>query len=275
MKGATEIDPMTAVKCGLFVQEVYDMCYADPDNPNPPKTGNFPKGYDLFETIQMKGPMSPPDEKKGLLKTRFMGLFARSEANRNVYVAAMRGTDPNSYTDLWVDAHCGLVPFSDNKPAEKVPWGVRDFYRTLTVMQPGQQTARPLGDTLSRLAATPANFNMVAAGHSLGAWLVTLLTFELANIGQYNPTIYTFGSPMAGNKDFVAAFNAVVRTSYRIINKLDPAQYYPPLDGYQHVKGESQIEFQKVPKEAGCYHYLNSYLFILSKGGVPLSKNCG
>lgn len=103
MKEVREIDlpnPKDVADYGEFVREAYDMRYGDRDNPNPHPTKNFPPGWDLFLTIQMKGPQDSPFDKKGLLKTECIGFFARNQKDRNLYVAAMRGTDISSYANL-------------------------------------------------------------------------------------------------------------------------------------------------------------------------------
>lgn len=97
---------------------------------------------------------------------------------------------------------------------------------------------------------TPQNASLVATGHSLGAWLATLYAFERA---LFNPTIYTFASPKAGNQDFVTAFNNVVRSSYRIVNKQDEIPKLPSDERYKHVNGEWPIDGKdKVRDDSLC-----------------------
>lgn len=64
-------------------------------------------------------------------------------------------------------------------------------------------------------------------GHSLGAALATL-----AALRRPPQALYTFGSPLVGDKDFAAAFP---RPVYRIVNNRDIVTTVPPFEGFVHV----------------------------------------
>lgn len=167
--------------------------------------------------------------------------------------------------------HFDLVSFDDNKPNEKVVTGARAFYRTMTVMAPNDAPTRPLAEALPVLGE---DVNVIAIGHSLGAWLATLYTFEIARKGKLNPTMYTFGSPEVGNQEFVTAFNALVRRSYRIINIRDTIATADLGPDYQYVKGKWGIDGYNKVRMGLCQHYLKSYLYLLRNGQGPLDDGC-
>ena len=67
------------------------------------------------------------------------------------------------------------------------------------------------------------------AGHSLGAALATL-----AAVKHPPAALYTFGSPMTGNRSFVNALNGV--PVYRVVNNRDiVTQLPPPILGFRHA----------------------------------------
>lgn len=70
---------------------------------------------------------------------------------------------------------------------------------------------------------------LLYTGHSLGAALATLAAVK------YPPAaLYTFGSPMAGNRPFVNALNGI--PVYRVINCRDiVTQLPPPVLGFRHA----------------------------------------
>lgn len=65
-------------------------------------------------------------------------------------------------------------------------------------------------------------------GHSLGASLATL-----AAARRPPRAVYTFGSPLTGNEEFMASLSGV--KIYRVVNNRDVVTTVPPPLGFQHV----------------------------------------
>ncbi|EFH46637.1 lipase class 3 family protein [Arabidopsis lyrata subsp. lyrata] len=101
-------------------------------------------------------------------------------------------------------------------------------------------------------------WHVYVTGHSLGGALATLLALELsssqlAKRGAITVTMYNFGSPRVGNKQFAEIYNQKVKDSWRVVNHRDIIPTVPRLMGYCHVAhpvylsaGDVEdIEFQK------------------------------
>ena len=140
---------------------------------------------------------------------------------------------------------------------------------------------------LATLAYPQPVSSVTICGHSLGGALVTLLALDVAaNTTFKDPTVYTYASPRTGDSSFASTYDQVVKTSFRIANRLDlvPKLPLPPL--YEHVleiHDLNPIQFLPVPKvlvktTLACEHSLDTYLHLLSllAGGpvLPLEPTC-
>jgi len=76
---------------------------------------------------------------------------------------------------------------------------------------------------------------VVLTGHSLGAALATLASFDF-KVAEPDKEVhcYTFGSPKVGNRKFVDAYNRRVPDTFRFVNGSDLIPRLPPM-GYDHV----------------------------------------
>jgi triacylglycerol lipase len=119
-------------------------------------------------------------------------------------------------------------------------------------------------------------------GHSLGSALATLLAFDLgcqATSGKQPnlslPIVYTFASPLVGDKAFAAAYDGLVQESYRITNEPDLVPKMPPaVLGYEHVNTLVSINSNGNAKHSLlCWHSLATYLHELD-GSIPLDSSC-
>lgn len=84
-------------------------------------------------------------------------------------------------------------------------------------------------------------------GHSLGAALAILSTFELRIFGMFVSPVYVFGAPRVGNSAFVDAFIAASKAKdidpplWRVVHDCDPVPRLPPQTqpfGYRHEPRE-------------------------------------
>ncbi len=138
--------------------------------------------------------------------------FLAVRQDRQLSVVAFRGTDKDDPTDL-----------ADDLDALPVAWDRggkvhRGFAGALTEVRANVEQA--LQSVQSRVLFT---------GHSLGAALATLL----ASV-KTPAALYTFGSPLVGDSDFVAALKDV--QNYRYVDCCDIVTRVPPEGfGYRHV----------------------------------------
>jgi hypothetical protein len=138
--------------------------------------------------------------------------FVALSNDEKLAVVAFRGTDKDDPSDVAAD--CNAV---------KVPWErggrVHDGFKSaLADVRPELEPA--LQDIRCRTLFT---------GHSLGAALATLL----AGIRTPN-ALYTFGSPLVGDADFVATLKNV--ENFRYVDCCDIVTRIPPSGlGYMHL----------------------------------------
>src|SRR5262245_516119 len=145
-------------------------------------------------------------------------------------LAAFRGSEPDSLPDILTDIRALLKPWDE--PNETVHHGFRE---ALDAVWPEVVAA------LTPLADRPVWFT----GHSLGGALATLAADRcvrqraMLGLGDLGG-VYTFGSPLVGNRHFVDGFNSRVHgRSFRFVNDQDGVPRVPPqLLGYRHVNTE-------------------------------------
>jgi triacylglycerol lipase len=139
-------------------------------------------------------------------------------------IVAFRGTESSSLLDVLTD-----VKF------------VKDEW------QPGGEVHRGFKEGLDavwpKLAGTiPADRPAWFTGHSLGAALATLAAdrFKCTEQDASYGGVYTFGSPLVGDRTFVDGFNSRhVGRSFRVVNDQDGVTLVPPpLFRYRHVNEE-------------------------------------
>jgi triacylglycerol lipase len=150
--------------------------------------------------------------------------------NHALAIVTLRGTEPDSILDIATDARIAMSPW--DVPSESVHMGFRD-----ALNDAWDQVIR----VLSRLGTRPVWFT----GHSLGAALATLAGDRFVRQAKAHGLgplggIYTFGSPLVGNRHFVDGFNQRCGDhSFRFVNDRDSVTRLPPrLAGYRHVNNE-------------------------------------
>lgn len=101
----------------------------------------------------------------------------------------------------------------------------RGFLESYEALQPGVAAA------LSVLGAADSPFVWVT-GHSLGAAMAEVATFELIAQGFPVSTAYTFGTPRVGNPAWASAYAAVMNqkgvANFRVIHDKDAVPHLPP-----------------------------------------------
>jgi len=133
--------------------------------------------------------------------------------NGKLAVVSFRGTDVEDTSNLVFDVDLELERWPGPGKVH------RGFAAALEEVRPGLTLA------LGRVG--PCRF--LYTGHSLGAAMATLMA------GLRRPdALYTFGSPLVGDSDFVAALHGL--TNYRYVDCCDLVARVPPEElGYRHL----------------------------------------
>jgi len=162
--------------------------------------------------------------------TRIFGLMGRNTATRTAFVS-FRGT---SDAAEWV-ADIDAVP-DDYEP-------ISGFGQVHTGFQAVYELVR--ADIAANLAAAASGCDQILiTGHSLGAALAVLAAPDLARNMPPNtiePRLITFAGPRVGVSDFVAKFDALIESCYRVVNFLDIVPYLPPAP-YVHVGAQISVD---------------------------------
>lgn len=276
-----DADPKIAATYGSFVQAVYYMYDADPNNLTPAPLG-IPQGYELIAWIQMTDFVLGPTTKY------FYGFLARKELESS-FVLALRGT--SNVLEWWDSFHAILVPFKQVPAAGEVADGFARIYDTLEVVpaSPGGVSSRSpaangeFAQQISNLirssqaARVSQAAELIVTGHSLGAALCTLYVLDNATNVRINTSLVcTFGSPRVGNTKFVRAFDALSLTSWRIVNAPDIIPDLPPkVFGYRHVREKSLVDSTgKVKPTLACAHAIETYLSLLDPANYKPKPVC-
>jgi hypothetical protein len=282
-------DQVAAVQYGLLIEAVYSMYYAQPTNPTPPPQPDFPAGFRLLGWAQMN------DFTLVETSPQFYGVIVQSVTDSTKFVLALRGTESPIE---WFDNFTSIikVPFKVSG-CGSVSYGFSRIYDTMEIIDATSQAAgaaarvtgslRAAGSFSQQTAAlvrrhAPAQPQSVEAAprvtsidvtaHSLGGALATLYVLENAKEDNIpNQVLYTFASPMVGDATFVAAFDALGLTSWRIVNEPDlvpkaPGEFF----GYEHVGVEKAYDSTGIAQSnPSCWHAMATYLALIDRTRQP------
>lgn len=284
------LDPAAAVKYGEFVIDAYSMYQSNQASLSP--APSLPASWALIAWIQMSDFVLFDSTPK------FYGFVARNTSAPDQHVIAMRGTV--GWIEWYDDFSIFRTPFAQAPNAGRVARGFDKIYSTMNLipvtMQAPMLTPTPSARTLSgsfgqqvdelvsgrprstELEAGPPepSSSIVVTGHSLGAALCTLYVMEHAARRQAGSlSICTFASPRVGDGAFIAAFEALDLSSWRIVNIQDVVPYLPPpILGYAHVDTETARDSSGlVHWSPTCWHAIETYLALLDPSLKP-SSDC-
>uniref|UniRef100_A0AC35FN65 Fungal lipase-like domain-containing protein n=1 Tax=Panagrolaimus sp. PS1159 TaxID=55785 RepID=A0AC35FN65_9BILA len=87
------------------------------------------------------------------------------------------------------------------------------------------------------------DYSLWITGHSLGAAMAAIAGGTIIKLGYFAPektSLYTFGEPRVGNKDYAAAMDSLLPIVYRVIHHHDMVPHLPlkGMLGYFHHKSE-------------------------------------
>ena len=217
----------------------------------------LPKGFKLRYTICAFAGVEEPEAE----------VFGFITESQHEIIIAFRGTD--SFKDNESDQDLYQVQYPFVKNAGKTHRGFTCIY---------QSTRDELIRELDKLSKTK---RLLITGYSLGGALAVLSALDIAmNTGFEDPIVYTYGSPRAGDPEFVSQFNDEVENSIRVFNVHDviptlPDKAYPPPFTekglyYQHVETNYPISFQL--NSIARNHFINCYFNIISKNNSDFAK---
>ncbi|MDB5993536.1 MAG: putative lipase [Pseudomonas sp.] len=179
-----------------------------------------------------------------------------------VILITVRGTASN--TDILRDIDAKQVPFKagrkkeeeekDTRPGEGKAH--RGFYNAYLSIQEFVQ------GYLSRFYSGQ---KVIICGHSLGGSIATLLAqaLRLETTQKYDVLLYTYGSPRAGDADFVTSAKALVH--HRIVNNNDPVPSVPSA----WMDAEWKILLPSALGLFGPYGWLMFAFGLVRIGGEP------
>jgi triacylglycerol lipase len=292
------LDKADAVFYGKFVVAAYTMFKRSPANLKPqPQPGDIPDPYELVAWINMSDFFLDDKEPK------FYGFVAQNKNASQEFILAIRGTEGK--VEWWDDATASLVPFKHG--SGRVHRGFDEIYSSMRIeRRPGaaedlralaaekpftgsfadqlEQLHLHLERTSERKAVVRKDKgrpdrNYVVTGHSLGSALSTLFVMENKEKGKFDVSaLYTFASPRVGDATFVALFNQLPITSWRIVNSCDIVPkvplWIPFFFNYRHVNTAYKFSSRgKVKFSAACWHSMTTYLNGLD-GNIPVDPDC-
>ncbi|CAK9326857.1 unnamed protein product [Citrullus colocynthis] len=163
---------------------------------------------------------------------------------RRRLVVAFRGTEQSRWKDLRTDLM--LVPAGLNP--ERISGDFNEEVQVHSGFLSAYDSVRMRIISLIKMAINynddcaepPLKWHVYVTGHSLGGALATLLALELSSsqLARHEAitvTMYNFGSPRVGNRQFAEIYNKKVKDSWRVVNHRDIIPTVPRLMGYCHV----------------------------------------
>ena len=149
--------------------------------------------------------------------------FALKSRKGDHYIIAFRGTQ--NLDDWFTDADAIQVPLSKHL-RDKAP--LLDRSRV-------HQGFQLLAVSLSRKVDMAVNgfkpmVRVYVTGHSLGGAVASLTALMLrTRLKRPDVRLYSYAAPRVGDPAFVAAYNALLPASYRVVNLADVVPIVPPL----------------------------------------------
>lgn len=212
-----------------------------------PKDFKVPAGYNMSKIFTAQA----------LDVQEIFGFIAESSDS---IIVAFKGTDSDS--DIIADLEFLQIPFFYVKAGGKTHVGF-----TLVYISCRDQII----DALKLLSPGKT---LYITGHSVGAALATLSTFDIAsNTGFKQPVMYNFASPRAGDLTFANTYNNKIKNSERIVNIYDVIPMLPPEQitipfiertiYYSHVKDRFPVAAQTGSLKKN--HSLKTYIDALNK----------
>ncbi|PHH61792.1 hypothetical protein CDD81_7956 [Ophiocordyceps australis] len=101
-----------------------------------------------------------------------------------------------------------------------------------------QEVSSLVSNAIANLRSRNPSYSISITGHSLGGALATIAAAYLSRDTHITPSVFTYGSPRAGNAVFAAYAQRAAR-NWRVTHADDPVSRLPPLAmGFRHVDTE-------------------------------------
>jgi Lipase (class 3) len=183
--------------------------------------------------IHVTDPKVAYDSKKNILG------YIKLSKKRQLIIIAFRGTKPTSLKNWITDIDVFETKQINSDTDVLVHKGFYKAWKSIRVQ------------VLEKLAALKKqfDFDILTTGHSLGAALATLCSFELAQKEEKSFN-WNFGSPRVGNLEFVDMYKKLVPNTFRVVNNKDLIPHLPPKSKkFHHVPFEVWCKGRKYPQE--------------------------
>lgn len=173
-----------------------------------------------------------------------------------------RGTE----TELeWIDDfEFFLLSYTEPGGVGKVEEGFSRMYRSLKVHLCEEDKSMLMTEYIENLQAG----SLTVAGHSLGGALTVLTAYTAAFYG-IETEVYTFGSPMVGDKAFTSAYEQAVSNTWRIYNAPDIVPKLPASElGFVQPEVGIQVNSLNIPgsgRGLAEYHKMDTYLTCIAQ----------
>jgi len=266
------ITDVEATNFGFLVLYAEDMYVAGQTQPHEePRIGLA--GWDLVgyliaqDAILPDRSTLPPGALKciSLDTTVFYGYLARSKADPNSYLVAVRGT--SSFAEWVIDADFVPIPHP-GLPGATVERGFWSVYDSMQLI--GLDGKILDAKAAAGIAAIVGAGTATIAGHSLGAAVATYLSFDVAKLLGDRASACLFCSPRSGGRVWTTAYDAAV-ANYRLITyALDVVPYVPfdaPLFQYSTLSQNTVLQPSSAQAEVRfdvtCNHHVLSSCAML------------
>lgn len=199
-----------------------------------------------------------------------IGCIAQSITDPSIQAIVFRGT---AKALEWADVFdFFLLSYTEPGGIGKVEEGFARMYRSLKVCCTATNKEQMLTTYVEEMNAS----QLTVAGHSLGGALAMLTAFAAA-FYDIDTEVYTFGSPMVGDRVFTETYEQAVPRTFRIYNVPDIVPKLPSYElGYVHPESGYPVNSLNNPaigRGITQYHKLETYLSCIAQSKLEHDQN--
>jgi triacylglycerol lipase len=248
-----QLDYREAIYWGQFVKIAEAMYVPGVINPREPHA--FPEGWRMIQNMNVEPVLECMQQKEHI------GFVVQSQSEPGKLAIVFRGS--KSFLDYVDDFEFALADFTSIKNGGKTERGFTRLYESISFVDPQSGVTESLDSFLNGLHSVTS---FVVTGYSLGATLAQLQAVVLSN-RRLEVEVYTFASPMVGDREFVKTYRSYVQSSCNIINKPDIIPRLPgSFLGYEYTPDVFEINslcFHEVKQSLRSFHSIDTYLSTL------------